>query len=68
MRLESAPEKFGLDTEDFDEGLIEAENFLVDLGLSQLSEVAVGPRVACVRNASFIRHTLIRPTKYPLAY
>ena len=68
MRLESAPEKFGPDTEDFDEGLIEAENFLIDLGLSQFIEVDGGPRVACVRNVSFIRQTLIRPTKYPLAY
>ena len=68
MRFESAREKFGLDTEDFDEGLIESEDFRIDLGLSQCSEVNVGPRVACVGNMSFIGQTLICPTKYPLAY
>ena len=68
MRLESTPEKFGPDTEDFNKGLIEAENFLIDLGLSQFIEVNAGPWVACVRNVSFICQTLIRPTKYPLVY
>ena len=68
MRLESAPEKFWLDTEDFDEGLIESEDFLVDLGLSQCSEVGIGPRIACFESVSFIGQTLICPTEYILAY
>ena len=68
MNIESALEKFWLDTEDFDEGLIESEDFLIDFGLSQFSEVSVGPRVACFGDVNFIGQTLICPTKYPLAY
>ena len=54
MDIESALEKFGLDTEDFDEGLIESANFLIDFSLSQFSEVGVGPRVACFGDVSRI--------------
>ena len=68
MRFESAREKFGLDTEDFDEGLIESENFLIELAVSQCSNVGVGPRIACIGSVSFIGQTLTFPTKYPLAY
>jgi hypothetical protein len=48
MHIVTAPEQFGLDSENFDKRLIESLNFHIDLGLSQLREVGVGPRVACV--------------------
>ena len=54
MHIESAPEQLGFDTEDFNEGFIESQNFLIDLGLSQCLEVGVGPRMACFGNVSFI--------------
>ena len=54
MHIESAPEQLGLDTEDFDEGLIESQNFLIDLGIIQCCEVGVGPPVAYFGNMSFM--------------
>ena len=68
MRFGSAPEKFGLDTKDFDEGLIESENSLIDFGLSRWRDGFVGPHGTCFGNVSFIGQILICPTKYPLAY
>ena len=54
MHIESVPKDFGLDTEDFDEGLIESQNFLIDSGKIQFCEVGVGPRVAYFGNMSFM--------------
>lgn len=54
MHSENAPEQFGLDTEDLDEGLIESQNFRIDLGLSQLHEVGMGPGMACFVKMSSI--------------
>ena len=65
MNIESALEKFWLDTQDFDEGLLESEDFLIDFGLSQFSEVSVGPRVACFWEREFHRPDPYLPYKVP---